>query len=86
MADPDKEGGGGHPDPEIRGGGGDLKIFFSALRASVWAKNKRGPRPLPWTRQCIVWRKLMLVTFGTITVTIQSVVRSSHRLSTHCWF
>ena len=41
MADPDKEGGrgGGHPDPEIRGGG-NLKIFFSALRASVWAKNK----------------------------------------------
>ena len=46
VADPDLQikgtegvGGGSHPDPEIRGGGG-LKIFFSALRASVWSKNK----------------------------------------------
>ena len=34
-------GGGGHPDPEIRGGNG-LKKFFGhnemALRASVWSK------------------------------------------------
>ena len=29
-------GGGGHPDPEIRGAGPDLKEkFFSALRASL---------------------------------------------------
>ena len=31
------------PDLEIRGGGGGgggLQIFFSALRASVWSKNK----------------------------------------------
>ena len=30
-----KGGGGGHPDPEIRGGGSLLKNSFSALRASV---------------------------------------------------
>jgi len=29
---------GGHPDPEIREGGGLKKIFF-ALRTSVWSKN-----------------------------------------------
>ena len=32
-------GGGGHPDPEIRGQPGRKK-FFPALRASVWSKNK----------------------------------------------
>ena len=40
----------GHPDSEIlmggggRGGycGGVKKVFFSALRASVWSKNKEG--------------------------------------------
>ena len=45
MADPDlqiREGGGGHPDPEIRGGGQSPKIFFSALRASFWSINKAG--------------------------------------------
>ena len=52
MADPDLqlrwEGRGGHhPDPEISGGGGGgLKEFFSAHRASVWSKNKGGR--LPW--------------------------------------
>ena len=35
--------GGGHPDPEIRGRAG--LIFFPALRASVWSKNKGGPGP-----------------------------------------
>ena len=35
--------GGGHPDPEIRGRAG--LIFFPALRASVWSKNKGGPAP-----------------------------------------
>ena len=38
----------GHPDPDIRGGGGGggraPKKSFSALRASFWSKNKRGPR------------------------------------------
>ena len=34
------------PDPEIRVGGAVSKKLFSALRASVWAKNKgdHGPR------------------------------------------
>ena len=50
MADPDLQirGGPGHPDPEISGGGGGVvsKFFFSALRASVWSKNKGdGPPP-----------------------------------------
>ena len=42
----DKGGGGsGHRDPEIRGEERDQK-FFSALRASVWSKNKwAGGRP-----------------------------------------
>ena len=45
--------GDGHPDPEIRGGGGGGRSqnkFFSALRASVWSKNMGGPEgpgPLP---------------------------------------
>ena len=81
MADADLQirSGAGHPDPEIRGGGGGSQKFFLALWASFWAKNKGGPGPpgpLPWIPHCIVWRKLMLVTFGTITVTIQSVVKS----------
>ena len=39
-------GGGGYPDPEIRWGGAVSKTFFSALRVSVWSKNKGG-RPDP---------------------------------------
>ena len=46
MADPDCEirRGAGHPDPEIRGVGGDTvsKNFFSALWASFWSENKGG--------------------------------------------
>ena len=38
-------GGGGHLHPEIRGGT-VFKTFFSALRASVWSKNKGGRSPL----------------------------------------
>ena len=35
---------GGHPDPEMRVGGGAVsKKIFSALRASFWSKNKGGP-------------------------------------------
>ena len=34
--------GGGHPDPDMRGKGRSQKKFFSALRASVWFKNKEG--------------------------------------------
>ena len=46
----DKRAGSGHPNPEMgrEGGGGGLN-FFSALRASVWFKNK-GPGRLPWIR------------------------------------
>ena len=45
----DMGGGGGHPDPDMWGKGRSQKIFFSALRASVWSKNKGGgerPRAL----------------------------------------
>ena len=47
MADPDLQirRGAGHPDPEIRGGWAVSNFNFSALRASVWAKNKGGPDP-----------------------------------------
>ena len=47
MSDPDLQisgGGFGRTDPEIRGGGRSEKIF-SALRASVWSKNKGEPDP-----------------------------------------
>ena len=43
VADPDLQirGGPGHPDPEIREGGGTIsKKIFPALLASVWSKNK----------------------------------------------
>ena len=44
--------GGDHPDPEMQGGVGAAvsKKNFSALRASVWPKNKggaEGPDPSP---------------------------------------
>ena len=35
----DKGQGRGHPEPEIRGGA----VYFSALQASVWSKNKVAP-------------------------------------------
>ena len=49
-------GGGGYPDPEIKRGA-ISKQFFSALRASVWPKDKGGgggwaTGPLPWIRHC----------------------------------
>ena len=51
VPDPDFEirvGGGGHPDPLIRGkGGGSRKKNFSALWASVWSTNKGGGSPPP---------------------------------------
>ena len=58
VADPDLQirGRGGHPDPEIKGGGrggGLKKKSFLALRASVWSENKgggRAPRYLTWIR------------------------------------
>ena len=50
MADPDhhiREGGGGHPDPEIREEGPSSKNFFSH-RATVWSKNKGVDPPGPF--------------------------------------
>ena len=51
MGDPDLQirwGRGGHPDPDIRGGGAVSKKNVSALWASVWSKNKGGGgRPPP---------------------------------------
>ena len=46
VADPDRQirGRPGHPYLEIRGEPG-LKFCFSALRASVWSKNKGEPGP-----------------------------------------
>ena len=44
---PSDKGEGGHPDPEIKGGGAVLKAFFSALGALVWSKNKGGGGPGP---------------------------------------
>ena len=41
VPDPDltiRRGGGGHPDPEIMGGGGDLPKIF-------WSENKVGAHP-----------------------------------------
>ena len=35
-------GGGGHPDPAIRGEAVSKKYIFPPLRASVWSKNKGG--------------------------------------------
>ena len=40
----EKGGGGGGRSPK------NSKKFFSALRASVWSKNKGEPGPLPWIR------------------------------------
>ena len=48
VADPDLhmgQGGNGHLDPDMRGGGPVSKKHVSALQASVWSKNKGGPGP-----------------------------------------
>ena len=57
MPDPDLEittGGGGEGGgaviQAIRKRGALSQKIFSALRASVWSKNKGGPGPLPWVR------------------------------------
>ena len=44
-------GGGGHPDPEIRGGG-LKKNFFWPFGPQFGLKNKGGPWPLPWIPHC----------------------------------
>ena len=59
VADPDLQmkGGGGHPDPEIRGGGAGLqKGFFQPFDPPFGLKIRGGPRPtrpLPLIRHCI---------------------------------
>ena len=76
MADSDlscsshKEGGGGgHPNPEIRGGGGrSLKKFFLPLRVSFWSKNKGGqgpPGPSPGTA-AVNYKPLTFASFNEI--------------------
>ena len=50
VADSDLQirgGGGGHPDPKIRGEARSPKIFFSALRPFFWSKNKGEGRTPP---------------------------------------
>ena len=51
VADPDlqvRPGGGGHPDPKIRGGEPvSPKNFFQPFRAPFWSKKKWGRRPRP---------------------------------------
>ena len=42
---PSDKGEPGHPDPELRGGGGSLEKFFGTVVASKWSQNKGGPRP-----------------------------------------
>ena len=62
MPDPDLEigggggGGSGHPDLKIRWGPSLQKKFFSAFRASVWAKNKGEPGPPGPSPGFATWR------------------------------
>ena len=54
------------PDLEIRGGGGGVgrnrsqKQFFSAVRASVWSKNRGGMR-MPKDRGPVALKTLLVV-------------------------
>ena len=50
MAEPEFQMGGGHPDPEITGGGAVSKKFCLALQTLVWFKRRGGiqvPRAPP---------------------------------------
>ena len=54
----DKVGGGGHPDPAIRGEAVSKKYIFPPLRASVWSKNKgevRAPQTPPLDPPLSLW-------------------------------
>ena len=42
VANPDLQGGASHPDPEIRGGGGELGISRSALRQGALVRGNCG--------------------------------------------
>ena len=57
VADSDLQikSGGGHPDPEIRGGGG-LKTFFWPFgpQFTITIKGGGPPGPLLWIRHCTV--------------------------------
>ena len=61
MADPDLQiRGGGHPDPEIKGGTRSPQKFFPALRASFFSKIRGGagppgPSPGSATDSCMPW-------------------------------
>ena len=76
LADPDLQirgggevGGRGHLDPEIRGPGLKKK-FFSALRGSVWSRNK-GKGRAPWASpldpplMSLCFSPIPYVSFGT---------------------
>ena len=73
VADPDLQmrGGGrnGHPDPEIRRGTISKKKI-SAIRVSVWSKNKAGgtPRPLPWISQLYLMHERSHITRAVAAV------------------
>ena len=63
---PFRWGGGGHPDPEIREGGGGRRSqekFFSVLQASVWSKNRGGPSP----GSTVVSKKYPVLIFQRLT-------------------
>ena len=67
-------GGGGHPDPEIRGRGPVSKKYFWALRASFSSKNKVGGRGggLPWILHCFsCYLKLGTAGVGNACITLR---------------
>ena len=93
VGDPDLQirRGAGHPDPEIRGGWAVSNFNFSALRASVWAKNKGGlgppgAPPLDPPLYCV--EKIDVGYFWDHNGydPICREITKNHRLSTHCWF
>ena len=72
MADPDLQirGVSGHPDPEIRWGGGAVSKKIFSQFASVWSKNKGGgpPGTLTYIRHCnsIKSKDIQLLDFNKI--------------------
>ena len=76
VLDPDLEiRWGGRSSSPLHKGGRSLKIFFSALRASVWSQNKGGagpPGPSPrsatvQSNYIIDYLRTLLLKFGQIT-------------------
>ena len=81
MGDPDLHirggGGGGYPDPDIKGRGPGLKNFFSALRASCWSRNKAGGGEggwIPWNRHC---NRLLPMNPNLVTVSWKKTILHS---------